>query len=86
MQHTAKPEGVGQRAQTLAESLDYLTEQDLCDLCAITPNTAEAWRKRRTGPVYSLVGNRVLYPRASVRDYLESKLRGHGTLSAKDQL
>lgn len=26
------------RAQALAQSLDYLTEQDLCALCSITPS------------------------------------------------
>jgi hypothetical protein len=69
------PDPSTERAQALAESLDYLTEQDLCALCSITPLTAEAWRKRRTGPAYTLAGNRVLYPRERVREFLDSRIR-----------
>jgi hypothetical protein len=65
----------GDRAQALAQSLDYFTEQDLCALCSITPLTAEAWRKRHKGPTYTLVGNRVLYPKTSVREFLDSQVR-----------
>jgi hypothetical protein len=63
------------RAQSLALAMDYLTEQDLCALCGITASTAEAWRKRHKGPLYSLAGNRVLYPRAAVREFLDSQVR-----------
>lgn len=63
------------RAQILAEALDYLTEHDLCALCSITPATAEAWRKRKRGPAYALVGNRVLYPKTSVRAFVDSQVR-----------
>jgi hypothetical protein len=58
------------KVQLLASLLDCMTEQDLCALFAITSGTAEAWRKRRKGPAYALVGNRVLYPRQSVREFL----------------
>lgn len=71
--HTTPDEA--QRARFLAESLDYLTEQDLCVLCLITLATAEAWRKRKRGPSYALVGNRILYPKASVREFLDSNIR-----------
>lgn len=59
----------------IAQSLDCLTESDLCTLAGITPGTAAAWRKRGTGPAYSLVGNRVLYPRAKVSEFIERQLR-----------
>lgn len=64
-----------QRAQALAQSLDCLTEQDLCVLYGITPGTAEAWRKRRKGPSYILAGNAYLYPRTSVADDLKARVR-----------
>lgn len=64
------------QVQLLASLLDCLTEQDLCALFAITLGTAEAWRKRRKGPAYALVGNRVLYPRQSVREFMERQIRG----------
>lgn len=64
-----------ERAHALAESLDYLTEQDLCALCRITPSTAESWRKRRKGPAYVVAGNSVLYPRVKVREFLDSQVR-----------
>jgi hypothetical protein len=63
------------RAQTLAQSLDCLTEQDLCALYGITQSTAEAWRKRRKGPAYILAGTRYLYPRASVAADLQTRVR-----------
>lgn len=64
-----------QIANELAHDLDYLTEQDLCQLCNITPATAEAWRKRHKGPAYALAGNRVLYPRAAVKAFLDGQIR-----------
>lgn len=75
MTHSECTSGPAQ-VQLLASSLDCLTEQDLCALFAITPGTAEAWRKRRKGPAYALVGNRVLYPRQSVREFMERQIRG----------
>lgn len=72
-----------ERAQELARSLDCLTERDLCDLCQITPLTADAWRRRRKGPAYTRVGNSVLYPRASVKAFIESHVREQGDVGAK---
>ena len=64
------------KVQILASLLGCMTEQDLCALFAITPGTAEAWRKRRKGPAYALVGNRVLYPTHAVREFMERQIRG----------
>ena len=63
------------RVQVLAESLDCMTEQDFQLLAEITPGTAEAWRKRRKGPDYIRIGNRVLYPRKAVAKHLDSLTR-----------
>jgi hypothetical protein len=66
------------RVQSLAQSLDCLTEDDLCVLYKITPATAETWRKRGTGPSYILAGNRYLYPRLSVAADLQTRVRERG--------
>jgi predicted site-specific integrase-resolvase len=73
-------------AQAIARDLDYLTEQDICQLCSITAATAEAWRKRHKGPAYALAGNRVLYPKAAVRAFLESQIRRPVAIAAKTLL
>lgn len=73
MHPTLQPEAG--RARVLAESLDCLTEQDVCELYDIELSTAENWRKRGKGPEYILAGNRYLYPRAAVAADLESRTR-----------
>lgn len=64
-----------ERLRHMAERLDCLIEEDFQLLAEITPGTAEAWRKRRKGPEYIRIGNRVLYPRKSVAKHLESLTR-----------
>ena len=64
-----------ERISALAHSLDCIAEPDLCLLAKITPTTAETWRKRGTGPAYVLMGNRYLYPRKAVAEFLQSKVR-----------
>lgn len=63
------------RLRQLADSVDCLTEDDLLLLAGITRGTAEAWRKRGSGPAYLVVGNRVLYPRTAVAEFLQSLVR-----------
>jgi hypothetical protein len=63
------------RLRTLADKLDCLTETDLMLLAKATASTVEAWRKRGTGPAYLLLGNRYLYPRKSVAQYLDSIIK-----------
>lgn len=59
----------------MAARLDCFLEEDFRELASATASTVEAWRKRGTGPAYIRVGNRVLYPRAAVAVFLESKTR-----------
>lgn len=61
-----------ERLRSLADRLDCLIEEDFQLLAEITPGTAEAWRKRRKGPDYIRIGNRVLYPRQAVAKHLDS--------------
>jgi predicted site-specific integrase-resolvase len=63
------------RVSALAQSLDCLSEHDLCTLAGIAPATAESWRKRRKGPAYILAGNNYLYPRSGVAQWLETQKR-----------
>ena len=63
------------RLRNMADGLDCLTEHDLVLLAGITASTAESWRKRGTGPSYVLIGNRYLYPRKAVAEYMQERVR-----------
>lgn len=67
----------------LARSLDCFTEADLCRLADAKPKTVEAWRKRHQGPDYVLAGNRFLYPRAAVQEWLQTRVRRMRAIDAK---
>ena len=71
---TNKAHEVG-RLQALADGLDCMTDDDLQLLANVTPGTAEAWRKRGQGPAFIRIGNRVLYTRKAVAEFLDSRTR-----------
>lgn len=71
------------RIRTLAQSVDCLAEADFCLLAKITSTTAENWRKRGKGPAYVLIGNRYLYPRQAVADFVASNVRERREVPAK---
>lgn len=73
------PNAEVQRLQTLADSLDCVTEEDLSLLAGAKLSTLEAWRKRGQGPAYVRMGNRVLYPRKAVAAHLASLTRERAT-------
>lgn len=75
-----------ERVRALAQSLDCLTEPDLCLLGGITLGTAETWRKRGRGPSYVLFGNRYFYPRQAVAEYVASQVRSRDLASAREAL
>lgn len=75
-----------ERVRHMAERLDCFIEEDFQALAAATPKTVEAWRKRGIGPAYILLGNRYLYPREAVAQYLESATRARSHQSAKEVL
>lgn len=64
-----------ERVAELARSLDCMTEEDLALLAAVKPSTPVAWRKRGLGPSYILIGNRFLYPKKAVADYMSTLVR-----------
>ena len=66
------------RVAALADELGCFTEADLLVLGGITPSTAESWRKRGRGPAHIILGNRVLYPKAAMREYLSELQQARG--------
>lgn len=68
------------RLRTLADRFDCITETDLMLLAKATASTVETWRKRGIGPAYIRIGNRVLYPRTAVAEYMEGLTRTRTSL------
>jgi hypothetical protein len=63
------------RLTALVDRLDYFTEEDVQLLCAVKDGTEEDWRKRGNGPPYVRAGNRYLYPRTGVAQWLAERTR-----------
>lgn len=63
------------RVSELAALFGYMTEREFCLLLDITQSTAETWRKRHTGPAYSLAGTRYLYPLDAVEAFIDEQIR-----------
>lgn len=74
------------RIRALADSLGCVTEWDVSDLGRIAPTTLEAWRKRGKGPPYVLFGNRFLYPRDALREFLIAHQRERSAVAPKTVL
>jgi len=72
-----------ERVREMAEALDCLLEDDFRLLAGATHLTVEAWRKRGQGPAYVRLGNRVLYPREAVSEYLKSVTRERSAQGAR---
>jgi hypothetical protein len=72
-----------ERVRALAQSLDCFTEEDVNLLTDTTPGTTESWRKRGKGPAYVLIGNRYLYPRAGMQEFLSLNVRARQPLPRK---
>ena len=72
--------------RALAQSVDCITEDDLNLLTGTTPGTTESWRKRGKGPAYVLIGNRYLYPRTAVAEFVQSNVRERRAMPAKGLL
>lgn len=61
--------------------MDCLTEEDLNLLTLTTPGTTKSWRKRGLGPSYVMAGNRVLYPRQAVAEFLKARMRDRAPIA-----
>ena len=60
MQDTSLPTEPLSQVRSIAQSLDYLLDEDLQVLAGVKGSTTDAWRKRGKGPDYVFVGNRFL--------------------------
>ena len=54
---------------------DFLDTEDLAKLIRTSRRTVIRWRVERKGPAYIKAGQRVLYRRADVEAWLESRRR-----------
>ena len=86
MTHWPASVAARQRLEALATSLDVLTEEDLQLLVKAEASTVESWRKRGEGPAYVRAGNRFLYPRTAVAEWLAGRVRDRNATSGKGQL
>ncbi len=73
------------RMQKINELLGYMSEEEFMLFAGATPNTVEAWRKRREGPSWVRIGNRVYYPLDGVGAFMTSRTHVQ-KLSNKDLL
>ncbi len=53
-------------------SVEYMTTQEVAELCRTSPETVRWWRHVGKGPQSFRVGRRVLYPRGEVSRWLQS--------------
>lgn len=62
----------------IAKEMGFLLEEDFRLLAGVTESTAEAWRKRGSGPPYVRMGNRVFYPLSGLKRHLEESAQKRG--------
>lgn len=70
-------------ASALAQSLDFLTEEDVRCLADVELGTLEAWRKRGTGPAYVRFGRQYLYSRTTLQEFLTRREKAPPDLTSK---
>ncbi len=54
----------------MLRDMGLMREADLCQICGITPKTAESWRKHHKGPIAVRMGNEFFYPMSWVKDHV----------------
>jgi len=74
------------RLRALADSLDCLLDEDLQLLTRTTAATTKGWAGSGNGPAYSLVGNRRLYPRQLVSEWMLARVRERRPVDTKGTL
>lgn len=74
------------RLRELASMFDCILDEDLQLLAGVSAVTTEAWRKRGDGPAFCRVGNRPLYPRQAVAEWLMTRLRERKPVDSRDLL
>ena len=63
------------RVEELAAHVDCMTEAQVSYLSGVKPGTLLSWRKRGEGPPWVRLGLEVLYPKSTLREYLEQQAR-----------
>ena len=63
------------RVRTLADRLDFITEDDFRLLANATPATVLSWRLTGKGPAYVRLGRRYFYPAEAVKKFMDSAIR-----------
>lgn len=61
---------------------EYLTTEEVADLCRARPETVRYWRHIGYGPPSFHVGRRVLYSASKVRDWLRERATEDATKRA----
>lgn len=74
-----------ERARQLADTVACVITEDLCALASVTRSTADTWAKRGEGPPFVYLGNRRLYPRAALQQFILDRVKSRG-VSARDLL
>ena len=67
--------GAADRQPLLAE---WMTRDECARELGISPHTLKGWEQRRTAPPSARIGSRVLYHRASVQQWLLSRMSRGG--------
>jgi DNA-binding transcriptional MerR regulator len=55
---------------------ELLTEAEVAELFRRTVDSLRRWRRKGTGPRWYRLGNRVLYDRRAVEEFLADRARG----------
>lgn len=66
---------VEQERRRIAESMGFLTEEQVTNLTKTTCKTVEDWRKRGNGPTHIRFGNAYFYEVTDVLAYMKSLKR-----------
>lgn len=53
--------------------IEMLTQNQTAEVMHVSPKTLEAMRQRGDGPLFHKFGNRVLYSKSSLLDYLKNR-------------
>lgn len=69
---------------------DYLTESELANALDMTVRGLRLWRTKRQGPAWTKLGNKIVYRRGALRDWLKaqehqpvrSRVRSHASSTA----
>lgn len=59
--------------------MEFLTQEDVAELAAVSLTTVESWRKHNSGPAYVKFGRAFLYPTDQLAAFLLERMRDRET-------